>query len=218
MGSSDCPWCSPTVTLDTSQGQRVLEHIGAHILHDPHIAKSMPLCGLCLRPAPLCQYFLKKGKGAAGKLTVDHAKSNGCLMKTKFSYSIAAESTSSSPCSDVPMICPLCSKTEPAVWRYFLKIHFQEKHPNTPSERYAHLWALSKFEEIEMKDIWKKRFKTMKRSRKSKLPPLVISEDHRADIPGGYVCLRIDLIAQEDLPKVSQPCRCRSARTRGQCR
>ena len=52
--------------------------------------------------------------------------------KTKFSYSITAESMSSSPCFDVPMICPLCSKTKPAVWRYFLKIHFQEKHQNTP--------------------------------------------------------------------------------------
>lgn len=122
------------VVLDMSQGQRVLEHVGAHILYDPHIVKSTPLCGLCLRPAPLCQIFLKKGKGASGK-------------------SVAAESTSASPCSDVPMHCPLCPKLEPAVWRYFLKIHFQEKHPNAPFERYAHLWTLSNFEEAEMKKI-----------------------------------------------------------------
>ena len=171
-----------------SQGQRVLEHIGAHILHDPHVAKSTPLCVLCLHPAPLCQYFVKKSKGAAGKSTVDFAKSKGCLLKTKFSYSIAAESTSSSPCSDVPMSCPLCSKTEPAIWRYFLKIHFQEKHLNVPFEKYVHLWTLSNFKETEMKNIWKKRFKIVKRSKKLKLLPLVISEDHRADIPGGYVC------------------------------
>ena len=49
-----------------SQGQQVLEHISAHILHDPHIAKSIPPCGLSLHLAPLCQYFVKS-KGASGK-------------------------------------------------------------------------------------------------------------------------------------------------------
>ena len=187
VGSTECPWCSPAAVLDMSQGQRVLQHVGAHILHDPHIAKSTPLCGLYLRPAPLCQIFIKKGKGVSRKLAVDYKTSKGCSMKTKFSYSVAAESTSASPCSNVPMNCPLCLKMEPAIWRYFLKIHFQEKHPSAPFEKYAHLWALSNFEEAEMKKIWTKRFKMTKRSKKSKLPPLVISEDHRARIPEGYV-------------------------------
>ncbi|PPQ92922.1 LOW QUALITY PROTEIN: hypothetical protein CVT25_006605 [Psilocybe cyanescens] len=184
IGSSDCPWCSPTVALDMSQGQRVLEHIGAHILHDPHVAKSMSLCRLCLRPAPLCQFFLKKGKGATGKLAINYTSSKGCLMKVKFSYGVAAESTSASPCPNVPLNCPLCPKVEPTIWQYFLKIHFQEKHPNAPFEKYTHLWTLSNFEETEMKNIWKKRFKSTRRSKKSKIPPLVISEDHWAHIPG----------------------------------
>src|SRR5271168_704608 len=33
LGSSDCPHCSPSVALDLSQGQRVLKHVGAHILN-----------------------------------------------------------------------------------------------------------------------------------------------------------------------------------------
>lgn len=127
MGTSDCPQCSPTITLDLSQGQRVLEHIGAHVIHDPGIASSMPLCGLCLCPAPLCQFFLKKDKGAHASLAINHTILRGCLIKLKYSYGVASESTSSSPCSNVPMHCPLCPKTDPAVWCYFLKIHFQCK-------------------------------------------------------------------------------------------
>jgi len=109
MTSSDCPRCSPTVTLDLAQGQRVLEHIGSHILYDPTVIQSIePLCGLCLRPAQLCQFYLEKGKGAKG---------NG----------IAAESTASSPCSNVPIHCPICPQTDPAI-------------------KYERLWKLSNFE------------------------------------------------------------------------
>jgi len=126
-GASICPRCSPAVTLDLSQGQRVLEHIGAHILHDPGITQSTELCGLCLREPPFCEFFLAKGKGANRS-------------------SVAAESTPSSPCSNVPITCPLCSKTAPAVWKYFLKAHFQEAHKSAQLSMYEHLWKLSNFE------------------------------------------------------------------------
>jgi len=97
--SLECPRCSPTqaVILDLTQGQRVLEHIGAHILYDPGaIHAKDTLCGLCLRPSPLCQFFLTKGKGTNGNR-------------------VAAESTASSPCSNVPIQCPICAKSEPAI-------------------------------------------------------------------------------------------------------
>ena len=157
IGSADCPRCSPTITLDLSQGQRVLEHVGAHVLHDPGLDKSTPLCGLCLRPAPFCQIFLKKGKGAQGRMGINASLSKGCLMKVKYAYHVASKSTASSPCSNVPIHCPLCPNIEPAVWRYFMRIHFQEVHPNAPISKYDHLWKLSNFEISEMKKIWAKR-------------------------------------------------------------
>ena len=108
MTSSDCPQCSPTVTLDLSQGQRVLEHIGSHILYDPAVIQSIePLCGLCLRQSQLCQFYLAKGKGANGNLRINQKTSKGCLVKMNYSYGIAAESTTSSPCSNVPIHCPI---------------------------------------------------------------------------------------------------------------
>jgi len=72
MTTSDCPHCSPTVTLDLSQGRRVLEHIGSHILYDPAVIRSIePLCGMCLSPSQPCQFYLAKGKGANGNLGVN---------------------------------------------------------------------------------------------------------------------------------------------------
>ncbi|EDR14469.1 uncharacterized protein LACBIDRAFT_305052 [Laccaria bicolor S238N-H82] len=181
QGTLDCPQCSPTIILNLSQGQRVLEHIGVHILYDPAVLQSMSLCGLCLRPAPLCQFFLAKGKGANGNIRIDQKASRGCLMKLNFSYGIAAVSTSSLPCSNVPIHCELCLKVDPAIWRYFMKAHFQEKHPNTPFTKYEHIWTLSKFERSEMKKIWGKRTKvTIKRAKKLTLQ---ISENHHTQIP-----------------------------------
>ena len=182
MTTSDCPRCSPTVVLDLSQGQRVLEHIGSHILYDPAVIRSTgPLCGLCLRPSQMCQFYLAKGKGANGNLRINQKASKGCLIKMNYSYGIAAESTASSPCSNVPIHCPICSKTDPAIWKYFMKVHFQEKHKTLDLTKYKHLWELSHFERSEMKKIWVKRGKvTTRHIKKSKIPPLVISENHRA--------------------------------------
>lgn len=111
LKTSDCPRCSPTIALNLTQGQRVLDHIGAHILFDAAVINSQsPLCGLCLRPSPLCQMFLSKGKGGNRNLQIDQKLSRGCLMKVKYSYSTAAKSTPSSPCSNVPVQCPICPK------------------------------------------------------------------------------------------------------------
>ena len=185
MTSSDCPLCLPTVTLDLLQGQCILEHIGSHILYDPTIIQSIkPVCGLCLCPSQLCQFYLTKGKGANGNIRINPKTSKGCLIKMNYSYSITAESTSTSPCSNVPIHCPVFPKSNPTVWKYFMKIHFEEKHKTLDLTKYMHLWKLSNFEVSEMKKIWAKRGKvTIKCAKKSKMAPLVISEDHRAWIP-----------------------------------
>jgi len=184
LNVNHCPACGPDVTLDLSQGQRVLEHLGAHILHDPKVERLVERCGLCLRPSPICEYYLKKGKGARASTKIDQGKSRGCTTKLNFSYGVAAESTSSSPCSNVPRCCPLCPKSSPAIWRYSFKSHFQNTHNNADLSKYAYLWELSNFEVTEMKKIWGKRFiVSVKRPKRSTLPPLVVSDAHRSRIP-----------------------------------
>ena len=183
--TSECPRCPPSVTLDLSQGQRILEHVGAHILYDPEVIQSMgpPLCGLCLRPSPLCKFFLMKGKGTHGRHRINQKLLRGCLMKMTYSYSIAAESTASSPCSNVPIQCPICPKSDPAVWKYFMKAHFEEKH-NKLLAKHVDLWNILDFEQAEMKRIWVKRGQKMaKHTTKSKQLSLVVSDKHWAQIP-----------------------------------
>jgi hypothetical protein len=179
------------VILDLTQGQRVLEHLGAHILYDPGVIRAKDiLCGLCLRPSPLCQFFLTKGKGANGNIRVNSETSRGCLVEMNYSYRIAAESSVSSPCSNVLISCPVCLKSEPAIWRYFMKGHFKDKHKNLrPFPKHEHLWQLSDFELSEMKKIWERRSKVpVKRTKKTNIPPLLISNAHRARIPIRYQC------------------------------
>jgi hypothetical protein len=53
--------------------------------------------------------------------------------------------------------------------------------------KHEDLWTLSNFEIAEMAKVWGKwTTAVVKRTRKSKLPPLVVSEDHRAQIPSMY--------------------------------
>ena len=160
MTTSDCPRCSPTVTLDLTQGQHVLEHIGSHILHDPGVIRAIePLCGLCLCPSQMCQFYLAKGKGAKGKPRINQKVSIGCLINMNYSYGKAVQSTTISPCYNVPIQRPVCPKTDPAIWTYFIKVYFNKKHQSLPLTKYLHLWELSNFEKSEMSRIWGKQGK-----------------------------------------------------------
>lgn len=190
-----CPYCkSPTISLDLGKGPRLLEHFGAHVLFDQNINRVDEPCGLCLRPAALCLYYLKKGKGVKGKLKVDKERTRSCPIKSTFAYTVASTSTPSSPCSNVPVLCPLCSKLEPAVWRYNLSYHFNAVHPNADLRKYTHLWKLSKFETDEMKKIWDDRQRVVvKRPRKTKNLTLVVSEAHRSQIPIRYFEISITM-------------------------
>ncbi len=77
-----CPLChSPNVYLDLKQGQRVLEHLGAHILFDKKVSHTDEPCGCCLRPGALCLYYLTKGKGQKGKPKIDWDRTRSCPTK-----------------------------------------------------------------------------------------------------------------------------------------
>lgn len=104
----------------------------AHILHDPTISHDSEPCGLCLRPAPLCQFTLTKGKGRNSKPKIQMSGKNTsqCRNLLSFQYSAAAEMTDASPRTNVPIRCPRCSVDDPAVWRYNMEIHFRKQHPD----------------------------------------------------------------------------------------
>ncbi|KAG6831249.1 hypothetical protein H0H93_013813, partial [Arthromyces matolae] len=139
-------------------------------------------CGLCLRPSRICRIFLSKGKGAKGGLRVDLKRSE-CPNLVNFKYKIAERSTLSSPCSNVPIQCPICLPSAPAVWRYNFKHHLDTEHPNASHNLYASIWDISDDERKEMKRIWADRRKVVvKRVKKKAVEELVVSEAHRSRI------------------------------------
>lgn len=185
-----CPKCQPMVTFDPSLRQRVVQHIGAHILHDPSVDRSTEPCGLCLQPAPYCKIVLKKSKGQTGNLSINMEKSL-CPNLVKFSIAVAAECSDSSPCTNRPIFCPYCDNSEssPVVWSYNFRFHLLCKHPSVPLEDHADILAMTKLEEEGMKRIWQRRLKQRKVRRKSQRAPLAISEAHRSRLVLKYMFL-----------------------------
>ncbi|KAF8986509.1 hypothetical protein BDQ17DRAFT_1259627, partial [Cyathus striatus] len=150
------------------------------------------LCSLCLHPTSQCWHFLGKGRGANGKIRIDQKISSGCLMKMNFSYNVASESTASSPCSNVPMNCPICPSSKPAIWKYFMKHHFEDRHGSQTLMKYSHLWYITPFEHDEMRRIWKKGTSgVVKTAKSSANSTLKVSEAHCAQINPRYLYLLI---------------------------
>ena len=87
--SSDCLLCGPKAQLNRSNGQRVLEHMGAHILFDNNVGRSQERCGLCLHPSPMCQLIVKKGRGVNASPRLDIEDST-CINLIRFNYATAA--------------------------------------------------------------------------------------------------------------------------------
>ncbi|KAF8054503.1 hypothetical protein FPV67DRAFT_1440289, partial [Lyophyllum atratum] len=164
-------------------GQRILEHIGAHILYNKNVPRTDESCGCCLRPGALCLYYLTKGRGAQGKPKIDDERTT-CPIKLTFSYGVAAVSTQTAPCSNVPIKCPSCKGKEPAVWRYNLEEHYRRVHDKVDTTKHKRHWGISNFEKAAMKEIWRKHQRVVvKRKKKTNIPALVVSDAHRAGIP-----------------------------------
>ncbi|KAH6869091.1 hypothetical protein BKA70DRAFT_1414167 [Coprinopsis sp. MPI-PUGE-AT-0042] len=177
----ECSNCDPSHPLDAGQGQRVLEHMAAHIRHDPKVKAVDEPCGLCLRPSPQCRIYLKKGKGAKGGWTIDQRRSL-CKNLVRFYYGIAAVSSASSPCTNVPVTCPLCSKDNPAVWKYNLGVHFANVHPNHAGDpTYSNMWSIGNFEKLALKKLWKDRRSLPVVRRKADTYQVVVSDTHASN-------------------------------------
>ncbi|KAI4518588.1 hypothetical protein K525DRAFT_208163 [Schizophyllum commune Loenen D] len=174
-----CPYCN--YPLPPKKGQRVLEHIASHILYDrKNVDLSTEPCGLCLRPYTVCQIHVKisNRRGKSSTPRIDWKRST-CTNQVAFQYKNAMESTGSSPCSNVPLRCPLCPTAAPAVWRYNLCAHFKRAHPAANIEEPAlkKTYRLKDFEQSALKVIYENHRKVPKQ-RAKKVATLSISEAH----------------------------------------
>jgi hypothetical protein len=185
-----CPKCQPSISFNSSLRQRIVEHIGAHILHDPSIDRGSEPCRLCLCPVPLCKVVLKKTKGRMGNLAID-MKTSTCPNLVKFSIRIAAKCTNTSPCTNHPMHCPYCPNSSPAVWSYTFRQHMLCIHPAVPLDKHRSVWTLSKLEKDRMRQVWDHRLNQPKVRLKTQHALLVISETHCTHLVLGFVVLFI---------------------------
>ncbi|KAH9016176.1 hypothetical protein EDB85DRAFT_1875256, partial [Lactarius pseudohatsudake] len=185
----ECPACTPTVRLDSSNGQRILAHIGSHVLHDPSIDLSEEPCGLCLRPASLCSIYLIRHTGRNSQWTIKYSGNVRCPNATNFSYTVAMSSSKASPCSNVPLVCPYCLEGSPAIWRYNLRHHLRCRHHNIDPMKHMDLWKITPEETEAMAAIWKNcRTQPKRRCGKGKQKvPLKLSEAHSSRNFSEYV-------------------------------
>ncbi|KAF8232407.1 hypothetical protein L208DRAFT_1272347, partial [Tricholoma matsutake] len=154
-----CSHCWPPMLWDPEHVQKVLEHVAAHLLFEKSIDTLLELCSLCLRPAPSCVFYLRKGKGSGSSCQVDHQKSH-CPNLQRFAYLSAAMETPSSLCTNVPVICPLCPSSSGAVWKYNLKVHFTKHHPSGDLAHHFSNFSISNSEQTGLSIKWDSRHKT----------------------------------------------------------
>jgi len=175
LGKKPCSYCGGELP---ERPQRLLEHIGTHILFDPKVDTALEPCGLCLRPAQ-CEFYLKNGRGAQNGQQINY-KNSHCPSMVRLTYSIAEKSTKASPCSNVPMKCLWCVEAAPAVWRYNLKDHIESKHPYVSLPDHESLWKIGNTERKAMRSKWDDRKKVKKKrvSKSKATAPLVVSAAH----------------------------------------
>jgi hypothetical protein len=176
-GMVQCEYCSLAVALDPGKVLRLLEHVGAYLLFNANINLSLEPCRLCLRPSPSCVFYLRKGKGTSTSCQVDLQKS-WCPYLQRFSYQAAVTEAINSPCTNVPLICPLCPSTVGAVWKYNMHVHFSKHHSSANIADYFANWGTSASEKEALQRKWQSRHKTRKSRKMLKQHPLVISEQH----------------------------------------
>ncbi|KAJ7706488.1 hypothetical protein B0H16DRAFT_1826242 [Mycena metata] len=173
-----CPLCPPNTPLDPGQGPQVLAHMAAHILFDPKIDRSMQPCGICLSPAPVCEFYLS----TTGKTNIVWTRTKCPNSAIHFRYSNAANSTESAPSSNVPVKCTLCVPAAPAPWRYNFLYHLRDAHPTAPEDKYATIWTLGANETTNLKKVWRNITKgvPIPKRREPKQTALVLSEAHNS--------------------------------------
>jgi len=168
-----CPRC-PTLPLSIDKPSKLVQHIGTHILHDPAVKDSNNPCGFCLNVGNLCSIRIIKGKGRKGAFTVDPQQSR-CPNAAKLSITSASKSTPSNPCTNVPLVCPLCRDSADPVWKYNFRSHILTVHPTADIGQYKELYELDPHERASMKELFKAK---PRRSKTKTVSGIKISDAH----------------------------------------
>lgn len=99
--------------------------------------------GFCLAPGSLCSVRLKKGQGRKVGMQID-VQNSRCQHnnQVKLLLTSFAKSSDVSPCTNIPIICPLCPAASDAVWKYNLEAHLKTVHSTANVSEYNSYIAL----------------------------------------------------------------------------
>ena len=174
--------CWPAVPWDTSKTPKIFEHIAAHLLFDNSVDTSQELCGLCMRPSPLCIFYLWKGKGTGPTLQIDLCTSCCPNLVGRFLYTAASTEWTNSPCTNVLVTCPLCPSTSESVWKYNMRTHLMKNHPSVCDTDILKDYTVSRSEKAALKLRWDKCHKVKSHRKWCNVTqvstPLTISDVH----------------------------------------
>jgi hypothetical protein len=177
-----CYLC-PQMHTNHFNGPELLQHMGAHILHDSQMKDADNPCGLCLNRGSLCAIRLVR-RGKSGD-QVDMVNSR-CPNLYKISLKQAAKFSKTSPCTNIPIRCPLCPKVSDAIWKYNLRSHIAKVHGGDVS-LYQDLYTVSDDERVLMKAAFLSKPRKTKR-KKAAQNLLKISEAHSTRVALRCVC------------------------------
>jgi hypothetical protein len=167
-----CQYC-PQVILSDMKGAELLRHNGGDILHDPRLKDADNPCGFCLSTDSSCSVRLVK-RGKAFRVD-NHNLNTNCSLHCAIKIKSASTSMKSSPCSNVPVHCPLCDKHADAIWKYNLRAHLMKVHRTPNVDLYKNSFQISEDEHVLMRGI----FRTQPRTRKKKAKCIFrVSEGH----------------------------------------
>ncbi|KAN0128293.1 hypothetical protein V8E53_013877 [Lactarius tabidus] len=178
--SNHCPVCQPAIPWDINKAHKILEHVATHTLFDGTLDTTKEPCGLCMRPSPLCSFYLRKGKGARSTQQIDKHVSHCPNFMGKLFYLAVATERTNSPCTNVPVTCPLCPSTSAAVWKYNMKTHLVRIHPSTKGGDFPKTYVISESEKAALKIQWENHYSVLHRRRRHNATsrPLAVSKVH----------------------------------------
>ncbi|KAF9473695.1 hypothetical protein BDN70DRAFT_765889, partial [Pholiota conissans] len=176
-GPLTCSQCPNYVQIEQMSGQGLLKHMGTHILYDAALRGADSPCGLCLNTGGLCEIYLLQRHGGE-MVSIDQVKSR-CPNLRPFQIKKAEEFTLKQPCTNHPMLCPLCPHGAPAVWKYNLQSHIRVWHPLNNAALYEPHWRPHPDEHRLMEAEWDKLKRRRNRpSKASSSRKLKISDGH----------------------------------------
>lgn len=82
-------------------------------------------CGFCGRSG-CCVTSVERQPQATKAFQV----ASDCLYRDNFSYAAASKSSKSNPCTNRPVLCPVCPPGSGHVWSYSLRDHLLSVHPS----------------------------------------------------------------------------------------